>query len=81
MVTVFDIPCEHVWREISNYLEGEVTPELRERMEQHFRGCHRCSAVLNGTKNIVALIGDERSFPLPAGFGERLYSRLEGHWR
>jgi len=81
MVTVIDIPCEHVWREISNYIEGEVSPELREQMERHFRTCHRCLAVLNGAKNVLTLIGDERSFPLPAGFGERLYSRLEEHLR
>jgi putative zinc finger protein len=78
---VIEIPCEQVWREISNYLEGEVAPELRERMEQHFRGCHRCLAVLNGTRNVVALIGDEQSFPVPPGFGERLYSKLQAHWR
>jgi hypothetical protein len=73
---VIEIPCERVWAEISNYLEGEIAPGLREQMEGHFRGCTRCSAVLNGTKNVVALIGDERSFPVPVGFGERLYSRL-----
>lgn len=78
---VIQIPCEHVWREISNYLDGEVTPELRERMEQHLRGCHRCLAVLNGTRNVVALVGDEQTFALPAGFGERLYSRLQQHLR
>ena len=78
---VIQIPCEHVWREISNYLDGEVTPELRERMEQHFHGCRRCLAVLNGTRNIVALVGDEQTFTLPAGFGERLYSRLQQHLR
>ncbi len=74
---VIEIPCEHVWREISNYLDGEVTPELRKRMEQHFRGCRRCLAVLNGTRNVVALVGDEQHFPLPAGFGERLYLKLQ----
>lgn len=73
---VVEVPCERVWREISNYLDDEISAKLRERMEHHFRGCHRCRAVLNGTRNVVALIGDERSFTIPQGFGERLYSRL-----
>ena len=81
MVTLMEISCEHVWREISNYMQGDVTPELRAQMELHLKGCHRCLAVLNGTKNVVALIGDERGFPLPVGFGERLYSRLEQYLR
>jgi anti-sigma factor RsiW len=76
---VIPIPCEQVVREISNYLDGEITAELRERMDRHFRGCHRCSAVLSGTRNVVALIGDERSFTVPPGFGERLYSRLRAN--
>jgi hypothetical protein len=78
---VIEIPCEHVWREISNYLDGEVTPELRMQMDEHFRGCRHCHAVLDGTRNVVALVGDERPFPLPEGFGERLYSKLREHLR
>jgi anti-sigma factor RsiW len=74
---VIEIPCEQVWREISNYLDGEIAAELRARMEDHFRGCHRCRAVVNGARNLVALIGDERSFTVPPGFGARLYSRLQ----
>jgi len=73
---LMEIPCEQVVREISNYLDDEITAEFRQRIERHFRGCLRCSAVLNGTRNVVALIGDERSFTVPPGFGERLYSRL-----
>ena len=26
------VNCEQVWQEISNYLEGEVSPELRAAM-------------------------------------------------
>ena len=78
---LFEIPCDQVVREISNYLDGEITAELRQRMEHHFRGCHRCGAVLNGTRNVVALIGDERSIAVPPGFGERLYSRLRANLR
>ena len=78
---VIEIPCEHVWREISNYLDGEVSAELRERMDQHFRGCRHCLAVLDGARNVIALVGDEQHFPLPAGFSERLYSRVKEHLR
>jgi hypothetical protein len=76
---VIQIPCEQVVRETSNYLDQEITAELRQRMDHHFHGCQRCSAVLDGTRNVVALIGDERSFSIPPGFGERLYSRLRAN--
>ena len=71
--------CEQVWNEISNYVDGDVAPDLRAAMDEHFRICKRCTAVLEGTINIVRLYGDERMFPVPAGFSYRLYRRLEGN--
>ena len=70
------VSCEHVWREISNYLEGEVDASLRAVMDEHFRTCQRCKAVLEGTRNVIALYGDERMIEVPAGFGRRLERRL-----
>jgi hypothetical protein len=71
------INCEEVWREISNYLDGEVDAGMRTAMEEHFRGCKRCTSVLDGTRNVVQLYGDERMFELPLGFSHRLHRRLE----
>jgi len=71
------ITCEEVWREISNYLEGEVTPDLQAAIEEHVRGCKGCTAVLDGTRNVVELYGDERMLEVPLGFSHRLHRRLE----
>jgi hypothetical protein len=70
------ISCEEVWREVSNYLDGEVAPGLRAAMEEHFRGCKHCTAVLDGTRNVIQLYGDERMFEMPLGFSHRLHRRL-----
>ncbi len=70
------VNCEHVWTEISNYLDGEVDPALRVAMEEHFKGCKHCTAVLEGTRNVVQLYGDDRLFELPAGFSQRLRGRI-----
>ena len=73
---VVEISCEEVWREISNYLEDEISAEMRARMEEHFKGCKHCTAVLDGTRNVVQLVGDARAFEVPAGFSNRLYRKL-----
>ena len=73
---VVEISCEEVWREISNYLEGEISAEMRARMEEHFKGCKHCTAVLDGTRNVVQLVGDATAFEVPAGFSNRLYRKL-----
>ncbi|MBV9609972.1 MAG: zf-HC2 domain-containing protein [Acidobacteria bacterium] len=76
---VTEISCFEVWRELSNYVDGEseIDPELRARMELHFKGCKHCSAILDGTRNVVRLVGDGKVFELPPGFSQRLYSKLD----
>ncbi|MBV8051110.1 MAG: zf-HC2 domain-containing protein [Acidobacteriaceae bacterium] len=71
------VACEQVWREISNYLDGELDPALHAAMEEHYRDCKNCSAVLNGMRNVVQLYGDERMLEVPLGFSHRLHRRLE----
>jgi anti-sigma factor (TIGR02949 family) len=75
-MSVIEISCLEVWREISNYVDGEVDAELRARMEAHFKSCAHCTAVLDGTKNVVKLVADGVEYDVPQGFSERLYGRI-----
>ena len=71
------VSCEVVWREVSNYLDGEVEPGLRFAMQEHIRGCKHCTAVVEGTRNVIQLYGDERMLEVPFGFSQRLHRRLD----
>jgi anti-sigma factor RsiW len=71
------VSCEEVWREVSDYLDGEVEPGLRVAMQEHIRGCKRCAAVVDGTRNVLQLYGDERMLEVPHGFSQRLHQRLD----
>jgi anti-sigma factor RsiW len=74
---VIEISCLEVWREISNYIDGDVPAELRARMESHFKVCAHCTAVLDGTKNVVKLVADGVEYQLPEGFSKRLYDKIK----
>ena len=76
MVNGNAVNCERVWKEISNYIEGEVDAGLRAAMDEHFRTCRKCASVLAGTQNVIRLYSDERMIEVPAGFGRRLERRL-----
>jgi len=76
MVNSEAVNCEKVWREISNYVDGEVEPALRTAMDEHFRTCTKCSSVLAGMRNVIGLYGDERMIEVPAGYSRRLEKRL-----
>src|SRR6516225_12292425 len=70
------VNCETVWEEISNYLERDLDRALRGAMDEHLRTCKRCTSVLEGTRNVIQLYGDERMIEVPEGFGRRLERRL-----
>ncbi|MGO9127591.1 MAG: zf-HC2 domain-containing protein [Terriglobales bacterium] len=71
------VHCEEVWREVSNFLDGEVDPQMRAAMEDHFRGCKHCTAILDGARNVIRLYGDERMLEVPLGYSQRLHRKLE----
>jgi len=71
------ITCDDLWREISNYLDGDVGPELQSAIDGHLRECRRCVAVVAGTRNLIQLYGDERVQQVPSGFSNRLHQKLE----
>ena len=71
------IDCKHVWEHISAYIDGYVDQALRAEIDRHLEHCEICSAVMDSTRNVVVLMADERVFEIPAGFSERLHSRLD----
>lgn len=70
------IKCIEVIRAVSDYVESDLTPELRQAIEEHLRGCNHCSAAYDGVRNVLRLVADDRVLELPAGFGQRLRERL-----
>jgi hypothetical protein len=73
------VNCEQVWQEISNYIDNDVDPSLRSAVDEHLHQCQRCTAVLEGTRNVVELYGDDRLFHVPMGYSWRLQRRLAGN--
>jgi len=74
--SIVEIDCYQVRRELSEYLEDDVTPELRSQIESHLAGCSHCTAIYDGMRNVVQLLGSERMIEMPEGFSRRLYQRL-----
>jgi anti-sigma factor (TIGR02949 family) len=71
------LDCEHIWRELSNYLDGDISEEVRREVEAHVAQCKHCAALLDSAHNVLVLVADERRMELPLGFNARLRERLE----
>jgi len=70
------ISCQHVWRDISDYIDGDLDHIQRAALDQHFAQCRHCTALLDSMRNVITLYRDDRVLAPPAGFRERLHQRL-----
>jgi hypothetical protein len=70
------ISCFEVIRELSSYIDDDMKAELRAEIAQHLPTCAHCTAVYDGLRNTITLMGDGRVFELPSGFSQRLRQRL-----
>lgn len=68
--------CEEVLNELSNFLDGEITRKLLDEIQEHLRGCRKCSMLMNTTRKTVTLICGHYVSELPQGISERLVQRL-----
>jgi hypothetical protein len=71
-----EIDCREVWRQMVDYMERDLTAEMRARVDRHLTGCAHCKAVYDGSRNVVQLLGSKDIIELPSGFSQRLYDRL-----
>lgn len=70
------ISCREVRKEFWNYMEDDISAELRARIDGHFRECDGCFAVYDGMRRIVRLMNKTSVIKLPEGFSVRLYQRI-----
>lgn len=71
-----EISCAEVLQELSNYIDQDTDAELRVQIEVHLPKCTHCTAIYDGVRNVIRLVGDGRTFELPSGFSERLHNKL-----
>ena len=69
--------CKTVLAIISEYVDGEVSSELRKALEEHVARCRRCRVVLDTTRRTLKIILDAEPFEVPLAVSARLYTRLE----
>ncbi len=70
--------CESLLGSLSEYIDGELNPELCQEIEKHLTGCENCRVVLNTTRRTIDLVQAPAEKPnLPDDVRERLFKRLD----
>lgn len=71
------ISCKSLWETLSDYIDGELSEELCQRIEQHLAGCEHCRVVLDTTHKTILLCHDAvQETELPADVQGRLVETL-----
>jgi anti-sigma factor RsiW len=62
---------------LSEYIDGELNPELCLELEKHLAGCDNCRVVLNTTRRTIDLVhAPLEKLDVPEDVRERLFKRL-----
>jgi predicted anti-sigma-YlaC factor YlaD len=73
--------CAEYIGELSDYLDGEVSPELCEEIEKHIGQCENCRIMVDTLKQTVTLCREGRREKLPAELEGKLNNMLRDKWR
>lgn len=68
--------CEALLGSLSEYIDGELAPELCRAIEEHLAGCENCQVVLNTTRRTIDLVQEPEMQMVPDDVRERLFKRL-----
>jgi len=65
--------CDRVQLLFSDYLEGQLQPEVKKELEAHLAGCPDCTRLLEVTRNLAAEWLRLPEIEPPAGLIQKLY--------
>ena len=71
--------CKMLLREVSNYLDADIDPDLRQQLEEHIAKCPECLVVLDTTKKTVEIYQCCEPYPVPESLQTRLHDAIRKH--
>jgi anti-sigma factor (TIGR02949 family) len=68
--------CEDVRSALSDYVDGDVSPDIRRELEQHLAECRTCQVLYDTTRKTLRIVTDAGSLEVPEVVSERLIQRI-----
>ncbi len=56
--------CKGVIREISNYIDGDLDPVVKQELERHLEHCEDCTMIVDQTRKSIKVLCDSRPVSL-----------------
>ena len=70
--------CRNILGSLSDYIDGELDPELCVELERHMDGCENCRIVVDSLRKTIYLYRTVNPCPdVPGEVRERLFQTLD----
>lgn len=70
------ITCDEFFAELGDYLEGQLSSEVREELELHLSECRACHVLFDSTCKTIKIVTESRSFDLPQSVFDPIIDRV-----
>jgi Putative zinc-finger len=70
------ITCDEFFAEFGDYLENQVSPEIRQELELHLSQCHACQVLCDSSRKTVKIVTESSSFELPQSVSDPIIERV-----
>ena len=68
--------CKGVIRELSNYIDGDLDPVVKQELERHLEHCEDCTMIVDQTKKTIEILCDSQPVSLSTDVRSRPHATL-----
>jgi len=68
--------CTDFLSQLTDYFDGQISPELLEEVRAHLAGCSHCEVVLNTTRQTIEIYRGNDMYEISTELRERLHSAI-----
>jgi hypothetical protein len=70
------ITCEQFLAGLGDYVEGDITSEMRDSLERHLSQCRLCQVLYDSTRKTLTIVTESGSFELLGDVSESMVARI-----
>jgi anti-sigma factor RsiW len=71
------LTCKEFLQELSDYLDENVDPVVKSKLEQHIAECPNCWVICDTTKRTIQIYRGMDAYPIPGEVEARLMAALD----
>jgi hypothetical protein len=70
------ITCDEFFAEFADYLENQVSAEVRHELELHLSQCRACHVLYDSSRKTIKIVSESNSFELPQNVFDPIIDRV-----